>query len=524
MKSSGQAGDDVPPAQESGSSDPAADDPDAAFLAEFMKSFDDQEDAPDVGFSLEEATPPADPTEQAKQLSHQIARALAALGPQGWRQLEAVFVMSTSAELAQVFYADDQQRLARVQPTDEVIGLVREHRHVSAQLGDGPWWRLLLTLASTGEIEVDYDYGDEPFPDDQLFPPEVYLADLEVYPHSSLPVWLAAYVGHGDRQSRPAHIAAEQSRADREAGVRGLRSERDFPAFPIMSARWAVIAAAFVAAGSQWGPRVLPALNFFEGAKRSGSTLYALPGGRAVLSGGVWNAPELDAAYNRAAPLPRVYSGAPEWVANPVLNPRAANGLLSFCYWWEAGNWYRGESPESEHLSAAVPGIWSSETVVDVVSGLLAENPTEQQRASVATLVSAAEAGVTTRETLVGVFGDEGKFDIDSALYQLMLAGVTTTVPQQLSRAEAIARVRQFILDQDLDTTGYPLDKLRADRISVGWMVYVPTEPGEISIGRAIFYIADDGVLEQSSSSVAPSVYAVEFEQRFQQRHGSVPN
>jgi hypothetical protein len=38
-------------------------------------------------------------------------------------------------------------------------------------------------------------------------------------------------------------------------------------------------------------------------------------------------------------------------------------------------------------------------------------------------------------------------------------------------------------------------------------MVFVPTEPGEISIGRAIFYIADDGVLEQSSSSVAPSVY-----------------
>ncbi|WP_406236306.1 hypothetical protein [Nocardia sp. NBC_01009] len=501
----------------------ATPDTDADFMAEFMKSFEEQAgDDPDVGFSLVESAPTVDVAERAKQVSHQIARSLATLGPRGWRQLEAVFVLTTDAELAQVVFADDQQRSARVQPTDEVLALVREQRHVSAQLSDGPWWRLLLTLSSAGEIEVDYDYGDEPFPDDQLFPPEVYLADMEVYPHDSLPVWLAAYVGHGDRQSRPAQVAAAQARADRENGVRGVLSERDFPALPIMSARWAVIAAAFVAAGSEWGPRVLPALNWFEGAKRSGSTLYALPGGRAVLSGGVWNAPELDAAYNRDEPLPDVYAGAPEWVANPVLNPRAANGLLSFCYWWEGGNWYRGDSPGSDQLAAAIPGVWSTETVVDVVSGLVADELTDQQRAAVATLVSAAEVGVVTRDTIVGVFGADSTFDIDSALYQLMLAGVTMTLPEPMPQEDAIAQVRQFILDQGMDTTGYPLQDLRADRINVGWMVYVPTRPGEISIGRAIFYIADDGVLEQSSSSVAPTVYITEFERRFQQRHGSV--
>ncbi|GAA5082014.1 hypothetical protein [Nocardia iowensis] len=493
-----------------------------AFMREFVNAFAESGEEPDVGFTLLEQPPAADVAERAKQLGHQMARELAALGPQGWRRLEAVFALTTSAETAFVEYSDDDQRSVQAQPTPEILELAREHRDVSARLSDGPWWRLLMTLTSSGEIEVDYDYGDEPFPEDQLFPAEVYRADLEAYPRQTLPVWLAAYVGHGERQSRPAQLAAAQARADRAAGVRAVLSQHEFPAFPLMSARWAVIAAAFVAAGSQWGPRVLPALGWFEGAKRSGSTLYTLPGGRAVLSGGVWNAPELHATYNEGAPMPALFAGAPEWVANPVLNPRAASGLLSFCYWWEGGRWYRGESPTSDQLAEAVPGVWTADTVVDVVTGLLAEQPTDRQREAVATLVSAAEVGVVTRDTLVDVFGDDGTFDIDSALYQLTLAGVTLTLPEPMPQAEAIERVRQYILDQEMDTSGYPLEKLRADRISVGWMVFVPTEPGEISIGRAIFYIADDGVLEQSSSSVAPSVYIADFEQRFQQRQGSV--
>lgn len=504
---------------------------DIAFMAEFMETFDehgqpvhtpgDDEELPDVGFTLVEDQPTVDPAERAKELTHQIARELAVLGPEGWTRLDAQFVMTTAAELAQASYFDNDQRAVRTQPTAEILALVREQRHVSAELSDGPWWRLLLTLTSRGEIEVDYDYGDEPFPDDQLFPPEAYLADIDVYQRDRLPVWLAGYIGHADRQSRPAHEAAVQARADREKGVRGEVSLNDFPEFPVMWARWAVMAAGFVAARSQWGPRILPALGFFEGAKRSGSTLYLLPGGRAVLSGGVWNSPELDATYNDGTPMPKFYAGAPEWVANPVLNPRAANGLLSFCYWWEGGRWHRGASPTSDLLAPAVPGMWTTETVVDVVSGLAGPEPTERQRSAVATLVAAAEVGVVTRNTLVDVFGEEG-FDIDSAFYQLTMAGVTLTQPQPMPQEDAIARVRQFILGSGVDTTGYPVEDLRADRISVGWMVYVPTRPGEISIGRALFYIADDGVLEQSSSSVAPAVFIAEFEQRFQRRHGTV--
>ncbi|WP_107654177.1 hypothetical protein [Nocardia suismassiliense] len=504
-----------------------------AFMRRFLVSedadsieeadVDPEGELPDVGFTLAGAAPPTeDVAERASAISHQVARELGAAGPEGWTRLEAVFAMAVGAEVALVVFTDDQDRVARAFPPEEVLALIREHRHLSAQLSDGPWWRYLLTLTSTGQVEVDYDYGDEPFPDEQLFPPEIYRADLEVYPRASLPIWLGAYLNHGDRQSRTPQHAAVQARADRDVGKRGVLSLDDFPAFPLMAARWAVIAAAFVAAGSELGPRVLPSMSWFEGLKRSGSTLYSLPGGRAVLSGGVWNAPALDRVYNQGEPMPQLYAGAPEWVANPVLNARVAGGLLSFCYWWEGGNWYRGASPIADELSDAVPGMWSSETVVDIVCGVLGEQVTQRQRAAAATLVSAAEIGVATRATLVDVFGADGEFDVDGAFFQLAMAGVTLTLPEPMPQEDALARVRQFIVDSGTDTSRYPLEDLRADRISVGWMVYVPTQPGEIAIGRAIFYIADDGVLEQSSSSVAPSIYIAEFEQRFQQRHSAV--
>ncbi|QIS01699.1 hypothetical protein F5X71_04680 [Nocardia brasiliensis] len=535
---------------------PAADEPsggasatdDEAARAEFMRQFFDSlatesdvggnaaellasagveppdGDDPDVGFTLMGAAPPQteDVGERTSAISHQVARELGAGGPEGWTRLEATFAMAVGAEVALVVFTDEQGRVARAFPPDEVLALVREHRHLSARLSDGPWWRYLLTLTNTGEVEVDYDYGDEPFPDDQLFAPEIYRADLEVYPRATLPIWLAAYLGHGDRQSRTPLDAAIQARADRDTGRRGVLSEHDFPAFPLMAARWAVIAAAFVAAGSELGPRVLPSMSWFEGLKRSGSTLYSLPGGRAVLSGGVWNAPALARAYNDGEPMPRLYAGAPEWVANPVLNARVAGGLLSFCYWWEGGNWYRGESPIADELSDAVPGMWTSETVVDIVCGVLGDEVSERQRAAAATLVSAAEIGVVTRATLADVFGADGEFDVDSAFFQLSMAGVTMTLPEPMPQEDALARVRQFVIDSGMQTSRYPLSDLRAERISIGWMVYVPTKPGEIAIGRAIFYVADDGVLEQSSSSVAPSIFIAEFEQRFQQRHSGV--
>ncbi|MDO3647294.1 hypothetical protein [Nocardia mangyaensis] len=390
---------------------------------------------PDVGFTLTTVAPENGVPEQAAALSHRIAKTLAALGPPGWTKVEASFAMTAAAEVSMVVFHDEQERFARVFPSPDLLGLLREHRHLSASMGDGPWWRYLVTLTNVGRMEVDFDYGDDPFPDDQLFPPTVYRTDIEIYPRDRLPVWLAAYVGHGDRQTRSPRAAAEQARADAAEGRQAVGSAPDveFPALDLLARRWALIAAAFVAVGSKWGPRVTPAFHVFEGSGFSGATLCLLPGGRAVLSGGVWDAPELDAVYNRDAPMPQLYLGAPEWVADPVINRRATNGLLTFCYWWEGGRWYRGASPGADALAPAVPGMWDTRTVVEVLTGLLGEEAAEVRRRAVAGLVEAAERAAIAREAFTRVFPAD-TYDVDSAWFQLNLAGLTGTQTAGLAK------------------------------------------------------------------------------------------
>lgn len=310
------------------------------------------------------------------------------------------------------------------------------------------------------------------------------------------------------------------ARADRAANVWPELAVGEFPDFRTMWARWAAMAAAFVAIGSERGPRISPGLGWFETSRRSGSTLAALPGDRAVLSGGVWNAPALEAAHNGGADLPRLYAGAPAWVADPVLNPRAGTGMLSFCYWWEGDRWYRGESPPAAECALAVPGVWSTDTVTDVITQLIADRPAKQLRRAVQMLISVAEQGVVTRDALTTVFGDDGRHDIDSAQYQFSLAGLMNAMPpREMPEEQAILRVQQYIQAHGMDTSGYPLSGLVAERFSIGWMVFVPVPDGQMAIGRAIFYIDDDGMLEQSSSSTPPSRFIADFERRFRKRH-----
>ncbi|MFJ1454782.1 hypothetical protein [Nocardia sp. N2S4-5] len=466
------------------------------------------------------STTPVD--DEMLRSAQRIAAEIATAGPSGWDTLAAGFALAAAAEAVDIVFTVDG-RTVRVDPPDTVLASVRRLREMSARLEHGPWWRLLMWSSESGEPEFAYDYGDEPFPDGQLFAPEVYRADLEAYPRERLPVWLAAYLGHGDRQTRSPRSAVTAMRADRAAGVRPVELAKQLPDLPVMWARWAVLSAAFVALGSSLGPRMLPSLGWFESSRRAGSTLYVLPGGRAVLSGGIWNPPELDAVYNEDAPMPNYYAGAPEWVADPVLNPRAAAGLLSFCYWWDEGTWRRGDSPSADRCGSAVPGVWTAETVVEVVLGLLPDRVDAARRAAADALVSAAQAGLVTRAAVSEVFGEAEDVDIEGALYQFSIAGVMAReVPHTMSAEGAIDRVRTHVLDRGLDTTGYPLTELTADRVDVGWMVYVPVPRGEIAIGRAIFYVADDGVVEHSTSSVSPSVYVAGFEQRYRRRQGAL--
>ncbi len=138
----------------------------------------------------------------------------------------------------------------------------------------------------------------------------------------------------------------------------------DVPALRDLMARWAVLSAAYTGVESGWGPRVYPGYFWFESDRRSGSTLFVLPGDRAVLSGGKWDSELLDAAYNGGQPLPELFAGAPAWVNDSALNTRNRNGLLTFCYWWADGRWHRGATDTSGELDAALPAIRTPDDTV----------------------------------------------------------------------------------------------------------------------------------------------------------------
>jgi hypothetical protein len=78
--------------------------------------------------------------------------------------------------------------------------------------------------------------------------------------------------------------------------------------------------------------------------------------------------------------------------------------------------------------------------------------------------------------------------------------------------------VRRYVTDLGLDDSAYSLDEMVAERLDVGWMVWAPTNLGEIVLGRALFYVADDGIVERSSSSRAPEDFANEFADRYRAR------
>lgn len=366
----------------------------------------------------------ADALDSAGQLDYLIVKELVALGPENWRRMDALFAMTGTAEIVQVCYTDTRGRTTRTRPPDAVLERVREQRNLSDQYGSGPWWRLMISMTSAGALEVIHDYGDDPFPDRSLSPARGYGVDPDTYPRAGLPIWLTAFVGFSNRQSRPADLAAVQARQDRAAQIRPAVVLHDFPPYPDVAARWAVLAAASVAVGAKWGPRIRPGLGSFETPAYCGSTLHMLPGVRAVLSGGVWEEPKLGIANHTAASPSALYAGAPDWVAEPVLNSRAARGLLTFCYWWENGRWYRAASPPAARLHAALPAFWSQESVAQAVSLLVAQRGPEPQPAAVDKLIAAAELGLVTREMLVAVCADGSVYDIDGALHQIDLAGL----------------------------------------------------------------------------------------------------
>jgi hypothetical protein len=403
----------------------------AQFMAEFERQFNEaaSEGAPAIASftmvdaPLDDGEPQAEDddaatAEEASRLIEPIVQQLAQLGPAGWDEFSAEFAFTVSSQIAQLqFWSEDRTGLVPV--PQSVAELVSQQRDVAAQMSAGPWWRLLLTVTNRGETTVNYDYGDEPFPDDQLVAPEHYRNDLETYPRERVPVWLAGYVAGPAAQGRDPRQAAESVSADAAAGRNAVTTE-DIPALRELIARWAVLSAAYTGVESGWGPRVYPGYFWFESDRRSGSTLFVLPGERAVLSGGRWDSELLDAAYNGGQPLPELFAGAPAWVNDSALNTRNRNGLLTFCYWWADGRWHRGASDTSGELDAALPAI---STPDDTIRAMVSQTGPGTEGACEALLTAASER-TATAGTVEAIFANKRGADIAGAVNQLSLAGV----------------------------------------------------------------------------------------------------
>lgn len=356
---------------------------------------------------------------EASRLLDPIVQQLAQLGLQGWVGFSAVFAFTVSAEVAQLrFWSKEQTGLVPV--PESIAELVRQQREVAAAMPAGPWWRLLLRVTNRGEVTVDYDYGDEPFPDDQLLAPEDYRNDLDAYPRDRIPVWLAGYMA-GPIQRRDPAQAAVQVAADTDAG-RSATPNPHLPALVDIWARWTVLSAAYVGVNSEWGPRIFPGYGWYESDHRSGSTLYVLPGDRAVVSGGKWNSALLEAAYNGGQSLPHLYTGAPVWVNDTVLNTRNRNALLSFCFWWTNGHWYRGATDTEDEVDDSLPPVWTPEQAVKAMVRLTGADTGDQCHA----LLTAASNHTATDDDVAAIFANHPDADIAAAIDQLSLAGLLT--------------------------------------------------------------------------------------------------
>ncbi len=87
---------------------------------------------------------------------------------------------------------------------------------------------------------------------------------------------------------------------------------------------------------------------------------------------------------------------------------------------------------------------------------------------------------------------------------------------EPMPQAQALAQVRKHLLTRDSSTGNASPGRLAAERFTVGWIVYTPVAQGRST--NPIYYVADDGELEESSAAAERSAYLKSVEQRFWQR------
>lgn len=374
--------------------------------------------APDVPFSLG-GTLTGTPTSAAPQpvadIGARLVSALLVDAPTEWHAMAATFSLTVDRANALVVFATPTGNFQTL-ASPEAFALVRAQRERDVAAGSGLWWRMIVAVQPDGVPVTEFDYGDYPFASEFLFAPEDYRADIAAHPGCTIPVWLAAYAFHRGRQHRPPHAAVHQAAA-RVAAV-----DDQWPDLDVLWARWSAVSAAVAATGRGVGTSIGPSLGIFESPAGSGSTLVRLPGGRAVLSGGVVDAPELRAAYLDGGELPDLYAGAPIWVGDSTVNIRLESGMLSFCWWYDDGHWYRAQSPDAASCVSAMPAVFGTDAVA-AIARMLREHPSDDTWQLAEAFVGAVESNTVTRTLVETVVPRVQGHDTDAALVSLSVAG-----------------------------------------------------------------------------------------------------
>lgn len=376
-----------------------------------------------------------DPGRDLQVLIAQAVEVLRQTVPVGLEKLQGVFSMAGDEVFAQVL-ALTAERAYSVPVGSEVFELIRRHRSLTVG-SDGPWLRLLLDSDDATDLRIGLDYGDAEIPADQLLPADAYRQDIARYPRPNIPVWLLAHIGNEGRQLR----SAAEARGAARAGIDVMVADNDLPSLPMLWARIAALAAVCRGVGATVGSRTDPSFQQYFG-EDGGCILARLPGDRAILSGGRDDSRLLSAAYRGLAAWPDLYRGAPTWLHNLYLDPRAAAGRLSFCYWWDDGHWYRAALPDAavpdgeipswdrtEEIAGGVPAVWTSAATAELITKALTQIGVEQTDRSAAAaleLVRASERQTASEQHLAELFGDGvlQAFDMAEALAQLDAADV----------------------------------------------------------------------------------------------------
>lgn len=358
--------------------------------------------------------------------------------PPDWEMLHGTISMAGDAEITQLVVTTPGGN-KEIRTSAAALDPIRMHRSLTTG-EQGPWLRLLFDCDRAGNLTVAFDYGDIEIPADQLLSGEAYLQDLENFPRQNVPVWLLAHIGNEGQQMRSAAVAR------RDAGFGGedvFNADGELPALPLLWARIAVLTAVSRGVRAPVHLRCDPTFEFYI-TDNGGCTLATLPGNRAVLSGGSASSRLLSTAYKGFIPWPNLYRGAPAWVHDLYLDPRAGRGMLSFCYWWDGANWWRSALPETSNLTIdpspwtiteeireAVPGVWTAESTAALVNVILAAG--EVDRADLdpdpdaaIRLVRAADDHAVSEADLRALFVQDtpSQFDIAEAVAQLDAAAI----------------------------------------------------------------------------------------------------